>query len=75
MAIAATSTQETDKTDVQRLIEVLRDAREDSEVRRSAYVGLNLLRPGGEFPDALTEFDPATNVDWTWIALVESTAR
>lgn len=71
-ALAATSTDETLRDDVQILVNVLLDDRQSLELRRAAYEGLLLLfrRPG--FPDSLAQFDPKSDVDWEWIGEIRT---
>ena len=69
--IAATSSEDTFRYDVQLLVRALRNGYESSEVRRAVYEALLLLFHRPDFPDALDEFNADVQVDWDWIAEIE----
>ncbi len=71
LALAATSEPDTRASDIRCLSAVVRDEREDAEVRRTAYEGLLVMFRRPDFPSDLRPFDPRRDVDWSWVAELE----
>jgi hypothetical protein len=71
--VAATSTDENRAQDSQLLLSVLRDEGEHLDVRAAAYDALMILHRKGvgeggwPFTTKKSEFNPARDVDWSWI--------
>jgi vesicle coat complex subunit len=72
-AIAATSTDTTRRDDLLLLLRTVDNGHESPEVRRAAYEAIMLICQRPDFPDVLAEFDPAADVDWSWIDELRST--
>src|ERR1700741_2539767 len=72
MGLASVSTPATRKEDLQFLLQVLRDPAEDLSTRRAAYDWLLLLGGRRDFPSLQRNFDPERDVDWEWLATLDS---
>lgn len=71
-AIAATSSDDSRLVDVQTLLPAVKSAEEPPEVRRAAYEALLIIFRRSDFPDPVEDFNPASDIDWPWIAQLES---
>jgi predicted Zn-dependent protease len=65
--IAATSTPETRRPDVEVLLQGLRDNDEQDWVRAAAYEALLLIHGRTDFPAANRDICLETDLDWEWI--------
>lgn len=70
-AIAATAEESTVSTDLNLLLRALRNTNEASDVRRASYEAIQLMFHRTDFPDALEDFEPDVDVDWSWIEELE----
>jgi hypothetical protein len=66
-AISATSGEDTRRADAFLLLGAIENGKEDTEVRRAAYVALMLLFRRADFPDTVEDFVPEERIDWAWI--------
>jgi vesicle coat complex subunit len=71
-AIAATSNEQTRRTDALLLLNKIESPNEDAEVRRAAYEALMLLFGRGDLPDAVKDFVPEEQIDWAWLSELRS---
>lgn len=70
--VAATSSDDSRRSDIGLLATIVRDDTQDTELRRSAYEALLIIFRRPRFPSMTGPFNPVVDVDWDWLDQLRS---